>query len=357
MTAAKFIAAAFVMAAGTAGAQSGVTISGVLDAGYQHNTNSVANGTNRMETRHEPSYLRFSGSEDLGNGLEARFALDMSIQVPTGTAAGFNRESSVGIGSKSWGSLTFGRQYDTMVELVGVDPPRFNSVTAVHVGNWDRTAGNYLNNMVKYRTPAIGGVTGTVIYSRGDDAATTTNRSDSYGAAATYLDGPLRLSGAWLRINGLNHRPFNDVGRTNLFGATFATTAASVVTNDTMLGLGAYYDFPAWRVLGNITRTKLEAPNGTSETYRSASAGVVRNPNTVGFRPGVGVSAVSLADSRFTTVYGILDYYFTRRTDVYFRVVSQKARGPAGQRAAVYLEGPTTGDHQLIYGIGLTHRF
>jgi hypothetical protein len=67
----------------------------------------------------------------------------------------FNRTSIFGLSDKKWGTLTFGRQYDTLFDLVVVDPPRFNSVTAVHVGNWDRKSDVCVNNSIKYRSPKI----------------------------------------------------------------------------------------------------------------------------------------------------------------------------------------------------------
>lgn len=354
----RVAAAALVFCSGTALAQGQVSMSGTLDAGYHQNTNVQGKGLKRLESRHEPSFLRFSGFEDLGGGWQARFALDMSVQVDSGASNVWGREASVGLSSRDWGSITLGRQYDTMIDLVGVDPPRFNSVTAVHVGNWDRSAGNFLNNMVKYRTPSLGGLTGTVMYSPAEDGSSSTNSGKSMGAAATYVSGPLRVSAALLRIDGLTHRPLNEVGRSNAFGARFASTGASIVTNDTIGGIGAYYDLPGWRVLGEVTRAKLEAvTTGKRETYRTIAAGVVKSPNEIGFRPGVGVSYSAVSDSRYTSVYAILDYYFTRRTDAYVRVVSQRATGPAGQRAALYLEGPSSDSRQTVIGVGVTHRF
>jgi predicted porin len=355
----KLVALAALACTGSAFAQSNVTISGVLDVGVQHNTNVGGGTLDRVETRHEPSHLTFSGTEDLGGGMFARFVLGMSVALDTGNnTGGFNRESYVALGSNQWGALQLGRQYDTIVDLVGVDAPRFNSVTAVHLGNWDRTAGAYVNNVVKYRTPNLGGFTGTLMYSPKEDGTSNTNSGASAGAAGTYVSGPLRLSAAYLRLDGGTHRPLNDTGRANLFGATFATTAATVVTDDRIAGLGAYYDFPGWRALGEFTRTKLTAPTGRSESLRTVALGVVKDPNTIGFRPGVGVNYSSMSGSHWTTFYGILDYYLSKRTDVYLRVVSQRATGgPTNQRAALFLESASSDRKQTVIGAGITHRF
>lgn len=354
----NLVALAALACAGGAFAQSNVTISGTLDVGVQHTTNVQGVTLNRLETRHEPSHITFSGAEDLGGGMQARFVLGMSVAVDSGNnAGGFNRESYVALGSNQWGSVQLGRQYDTIVDLVGVDAPRFNSVNAVHLGNWDRTAGSYINNVVKYRTPNLGGFTGTLMYSFKEDGTSATNTGKSVGAAGTYVSGPLRVSAAYLRMDGVSHRPLNDTGRTNLFGATFATPAAAIVTNDRVAGAGAYYDLAGWRALGEFTSTRLTAPTGRSETLRTTAVGVVKDPNSIGFRPGVGVNYSSMAGSHWTTVYGILDYYLSKRTDVYLRVVSQKATGAGNQRAALFLEGASSSRKQTVIGTGITHRF
>lgn len=339
----------------TASAQESINIYGVLDVGYHRNSNVLGGSANRVETRHEPSYIGFRGTEDLGGGTQAFFQLESSIGVDTGVSTGFSRQSLVGIRGKSWGQFTAGRMYDSMIEIVGVDPARFNSVNAVHAGNWDRSSGTYVNNAIKYRTPTMGGITGTLMYEFKEDGTSTTNAGKGIGAGLTYQDGPLRVSAAYQKLDGVTHRPFNELGATKLFGKTFATTAASLVTNDSMAGLGVYYDFAKWRVLAIATTAKLDAGN-TSETMKSFGAGVVARPDSIGFRPGFGINHQKLNGSSWTTAYGILDYYLSRRTDVYLRVIHQKASGP-NQRAALFLEGPASGNTQTVVGVGITHRF
>jgi predicted porin len=139
------------------------------------------------------------------------------------------------------------------------------------------------------------------------------------------------------------HRPFNDLGRQTLFGATFATTAANVITDDKIAGIGAYYDVGPVRVLSRYTTTESTAvASQRSERLNTFSVGAVRIPNVLGLRPGIGVNYSSLGDSKWVPVYGILGYYLSKRTDVYLRVVSQGASGPAGQVATNFLEGPSS---------------
>ena len=104
--------------AGGASAQSAVTIYGIMDAAVEHVTDVGAGGEGltRMPslTGSVPSRLGFRGTEDLGDGLRALFALEMGIAVDTGSlnqgGRAFGRQSFVGL-SGPWGSVTLGRQY------------------------------------------------------------------------------------------------------------------------------------------------------------------------------------------------------------------------------------------------------
>jgi outer membrane protein OmpU len=343
-------------AASPAFSQGSVSIYGVLDIGTAYNSNIGGGSRKKVETRHEPSYWGLRGREDLGGGLAAIYQMEQSIAVDTGVANGFSRQALVGLSSTRYGTLTIGRQYDTIVDLVAVDPPRFNSVTGVHVGNYDRTAGVYVNNVIKYRSPTLDGVNGSLMYSPQEDGSSATNSGKSVGASLNYIQGPLRVSMAYLKIEGLTLRPFGDTGIDRLFGVSYANQATkTVLSNNTVLGLGAYYDIAGWRVLGQHTNTRLEAL-GRTEKMRTTALGFTRDPNDVGLRPGAGFNHTRMAGSTWNTAYGILDYYLSKRTDVYLRVLHQRASG-TNQVAALYLEGPSSKSTQTVVGLGVTHRF
>lgn len=337
-------------------AQGSVSIYGVLDVGTAYNSNIGGASRKKVETRHEPSYWGMRGQEDLGGGLTAIFLMEQSVAVDTGVANGFSRQAFVGLKSNSYGTITIGRQYDTIVDLVAVDPPRFNSVTGVHVGNYDRTAGVYVNNVIKYRSPSIDGFNTSLMYSLREDGTSTTNTGKSIGASLNYIQGPARVSLAYLKIEGLTLRPYGDTGIDKLFGVSYANQPTkTVLSNNTVLGLGAYYDIAGWRVLGQHTNTRLEAL-GRTERMRTTAIGFARDPNEIGLRPGAGINHTTMAGSTWNTAYGILDYYLSKRTDVYLRVLHQRASG-TNQVAALYLEGPSSTSTQTVVGVGVTHRF
>lgn len=343
------------LAAASAAAQtSNVSLYGVLDVGVAHNTHVGSGSLTVLATRHESSFWGIRGREDLGGGHAALFQFERSIAVDSG--ADGVRSSFVGL-QGPWGTVTAGRQYDLMVDHVQTDPARQHSINAVVPGNYDRSLGNYLNNSIKYKSPALGHVVLGAMYAVDEPGeASPTNLGHAVGINAVYNQGPLRLAATALKVKGVSARPFNDLGVASLYGETFAgNPGKSIVHDQNILALGGYYDIAGWRALGNFTHTSLKAANGRKETYRALRFGAF-TPVRQGIKIGVGASIATLVDSRWVTPHAILTYVFSPRSEIYLRAVTQRASGP-NQRAAIFLEGPASGTRQSVIGAGLTHRF
>jgi predicted porin len=154
---------------------SSVTIYGIADLGVERLSNvGVARASlTRMPglTGSLPSRLGFRGSEDLGGGLKAIFALEMGIGLDTGTlnqgGRGFGRQAFVGL-SGPWGSATVGRNYSMLYwaifdgDLLGPNAFGIGSLDS-HVPN------TRVDNSIAYRG-TFGGVTVGATYSFGRDA-------------------------------------------------------------------------------------------------------------------------------------------------------------------------------------------
>ena len=112
-----------VCAAGAAQAQSNVTLYGVLDGGLSYVSN--VGGSKNFGTAdglQSGNRWGLKGSEDLGGGLSAIFTLENGFNLTNGGlgqgSREFGRQAFVGLSSKSFGSLTIGRQYDSVVDFV-----------------------------------------------------------------------------------------------------------------------------------------------------------------------------------------------------------------------------------------------
>src|SRR6185312_4117580 len=97
-------------------AQSSVTLYGILDAGITYASNT--GGSHVVKFDDGIAYGNrwgLKGTEDLGGGLSAIFALESGFKLGTGrlTFGGsqFGRQAYVGL-SNPWGTLSFGNQLD-----------------------------------------------------------------------------------------------------------------------------------------------------------------------------------------------------------------------------------------------------
>jgi predicted porin len=221
----KMIAAASVLACtGSAYAQSGVTLYGVMDINVEYtnhvgNIPSAANGFNagpsnriiRMGSGGGLGGSRWGirGTEDLGNGLQSIFVLESGFSADAGQSQQggrlFGRQAYVGL-QNNYGQLTFGRQYTSLFEaLANFSPFAYATLyepTVLMVG------GNYReDNTVKY-TGQFGPLTtwahwsfgvGTTVPQASASAVTfggngevpgQSRRDSAYGVAATYVVGP-----------------------------------------------------------------------------------------------------------------------------------------------------------------------
>ena len=134
--------AALAMVAGTAQAQSSVTVYGIVDMGYGSkdytNNNYVAGSNGSTAGTQQGSLssqrLGFKGSEDLGGGLKANFQLESGMA--SATAPTFAREYKVGLSSSSMGSLDIGLS-KTVSQLM------MERYTAGGANGWVGEAWNY----------------------------------------------------------------------------------------------------------------------------------------------------------------------------------------------------------------------
>jgi len=104
-------------------AQSSVTLYGVIDEAFQfvHSADAEGNNLYRMQGNNQQSpKWGLKGAEELGGGLKVIFQVEtvsMSTTVPQGRRL-LGHQAYVGLTDRMYGTLTFGRQYDPVVDMV-----------------------------------------------------------------------------------------------------------------------------------------------------------------------------------------------------------------------------------------------
>jgi predicted porin len=203
-------------------ADSEVTLYGIIDAGFGYSNNAAVTQTaaaaGRPAKLSNASAVTFNsgtwtgsrwglkGSEDLGGGTKAIWRLENGFNVGTGASgqggAEFGRHAYVGLTDKRLGTLTLGRQYDPLIDLVGaVGGTAILSGVAAHPGDVDNLDhSSRVSNSVKYRTPDFYGLTGEALYAFGNQAGST-SRQATLGAGVQYSRGPLNWGLAYSRAN------------------------------------------------------------------------------------------------------------------------------------------------------------
>jgi predicted porin len=191
--------AALAMVAGTAQAQSSVTVYGVVDVNITStDANSAGANTAMGNNGLATSRLGFRGTEDLGGGLKAEFQLEAGMTPSngqigtTGTTLGtneaagqttpaatmFSREAWLGFTSAKLGSIRAGRTDITGAQ--GLDS------TVGQAGNMSDASSNLgtdVSSAIRYTTPTFAGFSAQVGYSNADSASTVAAATAS--AAAT----------------------------------------------------------------------------------------------------------------------------------------------------------------------------
>ena len=210
--------------AGSAAAQTSVTIYGVADAGFVRETGGGAGTVNKISSGvGSVSRLGFRGSEELGNGWSANYLLELGTKIDTGEidTAGtiFNRQAWVGLKSVTLGSLTLGRQYTPYYLTLSTVADPFGTAYAGNIKNLFPTAGSNTrtSNTVLYTSPSLNGVSAELAYAAGEQPGSNA-AGRQFGAALAYAGGPLNV-----RL-GYNNRN-NDV--TAAAGATLTPPVAA----------------------------------------------------------------------------------------------------------------------------------
>src|SRR6476469_4528130 len=229
----SLIALAVLAAAGTASAQSSVTLFGIVDATIQRVSNSGGPSVTRLHNSGESSSrLGFRRTEDLGGGMSASFWLEAGVnnddgtgqtlstnnqfssasgtalvsgagglnnRASNGTGLVFNRRSTVSLAGGS-GGIRLGRDYTpqfwnlTVFDPYGTGGVGTNLMTSLNISGPTSVRAS---NTIGYFLPGnLGGFYGQIQHYRGENPRTAANSGDGNGTAFRfgYAAGPVNVA-------------------------------------------------------------------------------------------------------------------------------------------------------------------
>ena len=372
-------------AAGAAQAQSSVTLYGVVDTSitYVHHQSGSDNGWSMGSGNLSGSRWGLKGQEDLGGGLATIFQLENGFNSANGQLGQgsrmFGRQAFVGLESKQFGTVTLGRQYDPLVDLVqGITADNyFGSVfaTAGDVDNYDNSSRT--NNSIKYLSPNYAGFQVEGMYSLGGVAGKP-GSGQTWSVAAAYNNGPLGVAAGYFKAdnsnglrtptasgggwNGTSDGTFNgpiNLGYQTAKSINIARVAAQYTVGAFTLGAG--YSNAQYKHDGFSTF-------GSTEKYNTGQ-GFVNYQVTPAMLLGLGYSYTKSSGDTSATYHQVslgADYSLSKRTDVYLVGAYQHAKGQTrdatgaavvNAQASVGSYGYAGTSSQELVAVGLRHKF
>jgi len=300
----KLVMAAAVLGAfaGTAQAQTSVTLYGIADGDLRFDHTNIGTLKSAGSGGESGSRWGLRGSEDLGGGLKANFIFEQGFDLtdnssPQGTIGGgasagfggsstaphsstgsrlFSRIATVGLAG-AFGEVRIGRGYNP-VFLVQATVDPFGAGFVAQTSNLFPNLTIRNDNAIYYDSPKFAGVQFSGAYQFGESTTNTSSPSatgqakrgnDRYEAGLTYANGPLFVGAAYEQIksNLDNYRVRTaDAGATYDFGflklhATYYRTktdnsnqliafGSTVAQKANVYDVGFTVPFGAWTFLG-----------------------------------------------------------------------------------------------------------
>lgn len=365
-------------------AQSTLTMYGLLDQAveWSDGTRNASNnqrgsaGWQLVNGISNGSRFGVRGSEDLGGGLKAIFAIETRFNVDNGDTGGgrgippnpsdkksvndavkfWNAQSWVGLDSSSWGRLTAGRQYVPLYDaLATVDATGYR-----YYNNESQFFNNRLDNAVLYQTPTFAGLVVQAMYAFGENLAPTVNtatnaypqdQGNSYGLGARWNQGNFSLGGAYMNY-GVDKSGYA------LFSSRVEWGAGAAWRFSKTGQIGATYLTSS---LGTGVASADNNPKNGVVADTSASTDFIIVSGRIGLGSGVLYGNYAYKDPnnyknlKAQNLFGITyDYPLSKRTDIYLAI---------GQDGDVKYAGSGTSASPYSYGtanraaLGLRHLF
>ncbi|MEX3960493.1 porin [Trinickia sp. EG282A] len=328
-------------------AQNSVTLYGIIDEGFNYTNNVGGSKVYELQSGYaQGSRWGLKGSEDLGGGLKTVFQIENGFNVNNGKLGQgglmFGRQAYVGLAQDKYGTLTLGRQYDSLVDYLAQTTANGNWGGAIfsHPYDNDNTDNTFrVNNTIKYTSPTLAGFQFGGTYSFSNDTNFANNRQ--YSVGAQYANGGLLLAAAYLQANNPSATAggaINNGGDENFVAKRLRVVGAGV--NYTFGGATLGFAYTNTNVTQPVSSGYVGAitPTGGA-TLSSLKFDNFEVNAKYQFTPAFYVGAeYAYTRATFDATSGNLhpnyqsaglmaDYNLSKRTDVYFQGAYQHAGG------------------------------
>lgn len=342
------------LAAGTASAQSSVTLFGVIDNSLRNVDNSgVGSSSTLASGGNTTSRFGFRGEEDLGGGLKAGFWLESGLDTGTGAVGAdgglFNRRSTVSL-IGNFGEIRLGRDlnpssaFTYLFDPFGVVGIGGSAATARFVATTATATKDtfYRNdNAISYFLPKMGGVYGHAMVAPGENGleSSPTTRARKYaGGRLGYANGPIDVAVSYGSTE------------TDTTGGKFKTT-----------GIGGSYNFGVAKLISHYYLDELTAGTDAGKEKRfllgvSVPVGAHEVRASYVRTDATGGSAAYDAYDANKLALGYV-HNLSKRTALYGTLARISNKGDAKFAIAGGNTGMAAGGKSTGYELGLRHSF
>lgn len=369
------------LASGAAVAQSNVQVYGIVDAGFAHISPEGDKSVNKIESGMlRTSRLGFKGTEDLGNGLKAIFALEYRLNIDTnqgiggtyaadaagvqGSTSGMAREQYLGI-SGDFGTIKGGRMNTTSfkwgIKYVTLGASIFDVTgnNAMWAGSRNNPLGDIrVSNAVAYHSPSWGGLSFDLNYARPIEAAATGKGHLDMAQVGVYYDkGPLSVGAVYDSFKGNGNASLTLSSLAFARGAGFPAPTTAIAYDDLDVkstNIGASYDFGVLKLKATYQSDKFNTLARNSVWGVGVEVPVLEKGTVHAVYSGSKVKTLADADVKgFSLAY---THALSKRTTAYAGYSWQGNESAA--RSGIWGTAPTVGGNDVsLFAAGLTHAF
>jgi predicted porin len=351
--------------ASVTGAMADVSITGHLDQALTVMTGQTTGATTQvysgLDSLMSPSFLVFSGNEDIGGGLKAGFHIEnglnmnssslLSASTAWNAPSGNNRESWASLGGE-FGEIRLGKQYTPLfLGVVGTDPAGANNAAGwLPFGVIFNNGAGINSNATTYISPSFSGFSLSAQSVSGANNSNSSAALNGYGYSLSFASGGLNAavavnsqaiaSAANAATSGLLAGPTTSYANTHDLSYNKATDGDVIVVT----GVGVSYDLG----VAKISYLNLQGTlNSDTTSTNTAAVSVPMGAITLGYSYSSGsLSSNTYSSSKSvssTGQQGFVSYAFSKRTSAYLSFNQAK--------------NSTYNDSLTTTGLGLQHSF